>query len=64
MTTTNDLITAMAERADSLRQLAVLMVNADLPQKEYLEYRAEQLYAAAACLELWIDGLLETETAP
>lgn len=62
--TTHDLITAMTAQMDSLRNLAVLMVNADHPQKEHLEYHAEQLYGAAACLESWIMGLLETETAP
>lgn len=62
--TTDDLITAMTERVDSLRQLAVLMVNADHPQKEHLEYLAERLYGAAVCLETWIEALLDTETAP
>lgn len=61
---TDALITAMTERVDSLRELACLMVNADHPQKEHLEWHAEQLYGAAACLESWIEGLLEAETAP
>ena len=64
MTTNDDLIAAMTAQVDGLRELAVLMVNADHPEKAHLEWHAEQSYGAAACLESWIDGLLETETAP
>ncbi len=62
--TTSDLITAMTAQMDSLRALACALVTANHPQQEALDYHAEQLYGAAACLESWIDGLLEAETTP
>lgn len=59
--TTDELITALTVQMDALRELACLLFNADHPQKEHLEYRAEYLYEAAACLEFPIEALLEGE---
>lgn len=60
---TDTLIMAMTDAVDGLRDLACLMVNAHHPQKEHLEWHAEQLYGAAAVIESWIEALLEMETA-
>lgn len=60
---TDTLITAMTVQINGLRELACLIVNAHHPQKEHLEWHAEQLYGAAAVIESWIEALLEMETA-